>query len=150
MQRIPLSLVNVFYYCYCDSGQCLNVSCVPLAPSFSEFLPLARHSFFSSLNLILDHLWKSEFSELTGNPWVMGTFFPFSLIPILPRRKHIQRAEWEVPSCWTPKMPLLRTPSNFLDFHSSFWIKCFPHLVIFRQSTTFSTIFIPYVRLSFT
>ena len=71
-------------------------------PSFSQAF------FLSSLNLILDHLWKSEFWELTGNPWVMGTFFPFSPIPILPRRKHIQCAEWEVPSCWTP-----RTPSNF-------------------------------------
>ena len=82
-------------------------------PSFSQAF------FLSSLNLMLDHLWKSEFSELTGSPWVMGTFFPFSPIPILPRRKHIQCAEWEVPSCWTP-----RTPGNFPHFPQPFWIKC--------------------------
>lgn len=33
------------------------MSCVPPASSFSDFLPLARHS--SSLDLILDHLLKS-------------------------------------------------------------------------------------------
>ena len=101
--------------------KCILCSSSPKLFWFSSF---SRAFFLFSLNLTLDHLWKSELSELTGNPWVMGTFFPFSLIPIFPRRKHIQHAEWEVPSCWPPKMPLLRTPTNFLDFHPPFWIKC--------------------------
>ena len=65
-----------FYYCDCDSGWCQNVSCVPLAPSFSDFLPLASILFIFSQSYARSSL---EIRVLRANrkPMGHGDFLPF-------------------------------------------------------------------------